>query len=88
MRNERRRYRRLLLIEDDVDIVASLVHRLTTLGYDIEAASTLHDAVKRVTRAVFDVILLDLTLPDGVGSDFLSYVKQQRLAVPVIAMSP
>lgn len=62
---------RVLVVEDEADLRDALVSFLQLDGMTAVAASSLHEAHARLQSAHFDVILLDLGLPDGDGLDWL-----------------
>jgi len=77
---------RLLIVDDDANIVAGL-QALLAEEWEVKTAMTARDA-----RAVFadfspDVVLLDMNLPDGNGVDVLHDLKAYSEAVSVIMMS-
>jgi DNA-binding response OmpR family regulator len=62
---------RVLVVEDEADLCDALVGFLQLDGMTAVAASSLQEAQERLHIAHFDVILLDLVLPDGDGLDWL-----------------
>ena len=64
----------ILLIEDNDSLVDGLVYSFREKGYDIRAVKTLEDAKNNINKA--DLIILDVTLPDGDGFTFYKdYIK-------------
>lgn len=63
------RARRVLLIEDGPGLVLTLTDRLTSEGYEVAAASDGPAGLERATRESWDVILLDVMLPEANGFD-------------------
>lgn len=59
--------RRLLLVEDDEDILIDLDEQLRQRGWELLAATQVKRALQALERGRFDVLLLDLNLPDGSG---------------------
>lgn len=86
---------RVLLVEDDRELRATLREALHLEGYQVVTAVSLAEAhtifgqtqLDVNSRApVFDLVLLDLGLPDGDGGEFLATVRR-RLSTPVIVIS-
>ncbi|NBD31149.1 MAG: response regulator [Alphaproteobacteria bacterium] len=77
---------RYLLVEDNAELAESIVKRLALDGHAIDHAGTLAEAEDCLVAATYDLILLDVTLPDGDGRDFLS-AKRAHLETPVIVLT-
>jgi len=86
---------RLLLVEDDRELRNTLRAALVTEGYELLTAVTLSEALAiylqtqvegESRRAAFDLILLDLGLPDGDGSELLVQLRR-RQNTPLIIIS-
>jgi two-component system, OmpR family, response regulator RegX3 len=75
---------RLLVVEDDDDIVEPLREGLEREGFDITVASTGHDAIGSIDGV--DLVLLDLGLPDMDGAD-VCRILRDRSDVPIIALT-
>jgi DNA-binding response OmpR family regulator len=76
--------RRLLLVEDDSSLGETLHERLEKEGYAVEWCETLGSAEKAAENVNFDLIILDVNLPDGSGFDFARAVREQKKATPFI----
>ncbi len=77
---------KILVVEDDKTIASGLEYSLTQEPYLVEIAYTLAEAMDKIKRTKFDLYLLDLTLPDGIGYDICKVVKRQQ-EVPVIFLT-
>lgn len=62
---------KILVIDDDIEACETMLSLLTRLNYDSEKAHNLHDGLQLATRGHFDVIFLDVFLPDGNGLNIL-----------------
>jgi DNA-binding response OmpR family regulator len=79
---------RVLIVEDEPRVASFLVKGLTSRGYGVEHVSTGGDGLARVqSDGDFDVILLDLGLPDVDGLDVLRAIRARGLKVPVIILT-
>ena len=78
---------RILVVEDEDSIASFVVKGLTSEGHSVERAATAADAIGLALSYDFDLILLDLILPDGNGLDVLKRVRSERPGVPVIVVS-
>jgi PAS domain S-box-containing protein len=77
---------RLLLVEDDDDTRDALAQLLKGRGYAVTATGTVSEAIEAGTTEKFDLLLCDLGLPDGNGSDVIRYLKKKS-ALPAIAFT-
>jgi two-component system KDP operon response regulator KdpE len=77
---------RVLIVDDDPLLQKSLALFLTLRGYEVEGATTAHDAIQAFELRRPDLIVLDLGLPDRDGSDVCLRVRQES-AVPIIVLS-
>jgi DNA-binding response OmpR family regulator len=75
---------RLLLIEDDATIAEPLAEGLARAGFEVECCTTGHDGLK--CSPAFDVVLLDLGLPDLDGSEVCRLIRE-RSKVPIIIVT-
>lgn len=78
---------RILVVEDEDSIASFVTKGLTAEGHTVERAATAAEATGMGLTYDFDLILLDLLLPDGNGLDVLKRVRAERPEVPVIVVS-
>ncbi len=77
---------RILIVEDDVDIVENLSILLQDEGYSVCQAYDVESALKILRTESIDLVLLDITLPDGNGYSVCTTVKRSTNA-PVIFLT-
>ncbi|WP_224815925.1 response regulator transcription factor [Hasllibacter sp. MH4015] len=77
---------RFLLVEDNAELADAVVQRLGLDGHAVDHAATLAGAEDCLAVAEYDLILLDVMLPDGDGRDFLAR-KRDHLETPVIVLT-
>ena len=78
--------KRVLVVEDSVLISSALRILLEANGYEVIVAGTASDAIDAATASLPDVMLLDLTLPDGDGLSVLDDLKA-RDAKPSLTLA-
>lgn len=78
---------RLLVIEDDPLIADSLNKALSPRGYTVETFSLLTQARAALAHNRFDLVLLDLGLPDGNGLALLADLRSRGDATPVLVLT-
>lgn len=77
---------KILLVEDDVALGYALEFSLTDEGYNVTRACTIDEAKNYFENDDFDLILLDVNLPDGNGYDFCKYIREKSV-IPVIFLT-
>ena len=81
---------KILLIEDDPEYV-HLTREMLALAwdapFDLESADRLLTGLERLTEEIFDVVLLDLSLPDSWGLNTFTRVHAQAPRVPIIVLT-
>jgi DNA-binding NtrC family response regulator len=77
----------VLIIDDEAGIRESLQTLLELEGYDVETAATGQQGLNRLGQRTFDLILLDLALPDRNGLDLLAELRAQDPGVSVIMIT-
>jgi DNA-binding NtrC family response regulator len=78
---------RVLLIDDEEELVSALVERLGYRGVDAEFALNGMDALEKMRVSEFDVIVLDLKLPGMDGTEVLKKIKAGYPHVPVLMIT-
>jgi DNA-binding response OmpR family regulator len=77
---------RYLLVEDNQELAEAVIGRLVLDGHAVDHAATLSEAEDCLAVASYDLILLDVMLPDGDGRVFLAR-SRTRLETPVIVLT-
>ena len=77
----------ILLVEDDHILHRNIKLGLTDQGYKVYGATSLEKARAALRETAFDLVLLDLGLPDGNGFDFLRHLRKERGPIPVIMLT-
>ncbi len=78
---------RLLVVEDEQKVARALQEGLEGEGYEVTVASTGEDAFFRVNTESFEVVLLDLTLPERDGLQILAALRQRGLDTRVLILT-
>jgi two-component system KDP operon response regulator KdpE len=76
----------ILVVEDDPGLCEALAGMLASVCNDVRTAGTIEEAFRGLTRRPFQLILLDLGLPDGHGAELLQRLRAAT-DVPVIVLS-
>ncbi|MFA6392143.1 MAG: response regulator [Patescibacteria group bacterium] len=81
--------KRILIIEDEVALLYALQSKLTMEGFEVEAYSTGKEGLKAIKQKKFDLLILDIILPDTDGFEILKTVKSDPKTkdIPAVIIS-
>lgn len=80
--------KRILILDDEQEICFLLATLLRQMGYETDYAYTLTEGMRKLTNsAPFDLVFLDLNLPDGLGHDLVPVIKDKLKNVKVVMIS-
>lgn len=81
--------KKVLLVDDEQDLLSSLRYRMNASGYKTVSASTAKDALDKVSRGDIDLIILDVNLPDMSGFQVKEHLNANHLTahIPVIFLT-
>lgn len=78
---------RLLLVEDVDDVADAIVSSFVRRGDAIDRVGTVADAQDTLAVNDYEVIILDINLPDGKGTEILQALRSQRRMTPVLMLT-
>ena len=78
---------KILIIDDDEALYKVWRCVLERHGFFIESAFTLHDGLQKVREQSFDLVLLDLMMPDGQGIDIIAPLREQDPDLACVVMT-
>src|SRR5438309_2873668 len=76
---------KIIVLEDDLVVRKNLEQQLRYKRYDVASASTIAEAQELLTRDNFDLMIVDVRLPDGKGTELLKQL-QSRPVKPLVVM--
>ncbi|MCU1498824.1 MAG: winged helix family two component transcriptional regulator [Acidimicrobiales bacterium] len=79
---------RILVVEDEVELAAAIAVGLRREGYAVDVANDGHGAIDRLTVASYDLVTLDLNLPDGDGLELARRIRSDPLLAPIDGEPP
>lgn len=77
----------ILLIEDDTKLSRLVAKALEADGYVCDNASTIESARRKIDKDGYDLIILDLVLPDGDGVDYCREIRASAVSTPVLILT-
>jgi cell cycle transcriptional regulator ctrA len=83
----RRGYMRVLIIEDNVEILKCMKVELEKSGLYVDIANNGLEGEEKAYVNEYDVILLDLSLPDKDGMEILKYLRKENIETPIIIIT-
>ena len=78
---------RILIIDDEVEIRESLEALLTSEGYDVELAQNAAEGERHLESRAWDLVLLDLMMPDKSGMEVLREVRERDRHTPIFMIT-
>ncbi len=78
---------RVLVLEDDQALRAALGDGLRRAGYAVDLEGTAHAALARLDVESYDLLVLDLGLPDADGLELLAGMRRRGMTLPVLVLT-
>src|SRR5262245_57962767 len=77
----------ILLVDDEQRLREALARSLTVRGHHVEQAATHQEAVSVATLRRYDLLVMDINLPDATGWDVLRDLRSAGKEIPAIVIS-
>lgn len=78
---------RILLVEDNDSIILGLEYLFKEEKFEFDFAKLKKDAIDKIEKENFDIVLIDIGLPDGNGFEVGKYVKEYRKQLSIIFLT-
>ncbi len=78
---------KVLVVEDNIELQRNITTYLENEGHVCECSSNLRDCRDRLTAFQYDILVLDLMLPDGDGIDIVRFIKDRKLTCGILIAS-
>ena len=80
--------KKILLLEDDISLIDGLKYSLEKNGFTVDIVNNVESARSALGEAgAYDLLLLDVTLPDGTGFEVCEYIRGRGSNVPIIFLT-
>jgi len=77
----------ILVVEDNASVSAQLASSMERWNHNVETAGTAKDALDKVRQKKFDLVLLDIYLPDSKGHDLIPHFKALWHDIGIVTMT-
>ena len=77
----------LLLVEDNETIITGLTYALSQESFEVDVARTAYETRQKLQRPSYDLLILDVSLPDGDGFEICKEVKTKDIELPIIFLT-
>lgn len=78
---------RVLVVDDEPDLLELLELTLTRMGLDVERAASVCEAIGQLDRVPFDLCLTDMRLPDGEGLQIIEHIQDSGIDLPIAVIT-
>ena len=78
---------KILVVDDELDIREGLEFLLTSEGYTVELAQNGTEGLQKMESHPYDLVLLDLMMPDRSGMEVIQEVRQRDRETPIFMIS-
>jgi len=77
----------VLIVDDDPALRETLRRMVESVGYDVSCVEDARAAIAALASRVPDIIITDIYMPAGDGFELINWLRNEGMAIPVIAMS-
>ena len=85
--NDTPKKKTILVIEDDPDVLATVIKQLQYMGFEIITASDGMEGMKKLEAGGYDLVITDIVMPYISGVGVVTTLKEKMPHIPVIAMT-
>jgi DNA-binding response OmpR family regulator len=78
---------RVLLVDDEPELVFTMQERLDLRGYEVDAVTSGEEALGLVARNAYDVVVVDVKMPGMSGGEVMIEIRELRPGLPVILLT-
>ena len=78
--------KRIFFVEDDLSLINGLTFAIKKQGYEVDVARTSHEADQLWKDGKYDLVILDVSLPDGSGFDVCKKIRETS-KVPIMFLT-
>jgi DNA-binding response OmpR family regulator len=80
-------YKKILIVEDELKVASFIKKGLQTQNFEVVVAETGRDAKRFFDDGVYDLIIIDIGLPDMSGLEVCDYIRKKNTKVPILILT-
>jgi DNA-binding response OmpR family regulator len=80
-------YKKILIVEDELKVASFIKKGLQTQNFEVIVAETGRDAKRFFDDGVYDLIIIDIGLPDMSGLEVCDYIRKKNTKVPILILT-
>jgi DNA-binding NtrC family response regulator len=85
--SEKKQNKRILIVDDEVDVLDFLKIYLTGMGWEVTTASTIDEAFKALESSYFFLVITDIAMPEMDGHEFIMKLRERTFPSEVALMT-
>ncbi len=78
---------KILIVEDEEDEASAMKELLEHNGFKADVSFNVDQAISKIKKNSYDLVLLDIILPLKLGNELLKFLKKERITTPVIVVT-
>lgn len=78
---------KLLLVEDNISLAEDMVQFLVNNGFVVEHAATMNEGLEKINVYQYDMVIVDIGLPDGNGLDLIKEMKTREMDAAILIVT-
>jgi len=78
---------KILIVEDEKELINEIESYLLKEDYVVETSPNFESAIEKLSLYVYDIAVIDITLPDGTGLDLINYIKKNKFDTGILIIS-
>jgi DNA-binding NtrC family response regulator len=85
--SEKENNHRILVVDDEADVLEFLTMYLTSLGWEVVTSRSASEALSELEKQAYFLVLTDIAMPDMDGYEFMCSINEKRIASQVVLMT-
>ncbi|MBN2122683.1 MAG: response regulator [Deltaproteobacteria bacterium] len=78
---------RVLIVEEDVDLACTVADKVSSWNHPARTVHSCRDALRSMAVAPFDLVLIDVFLPDALSHEIIPRIRKIRADIPIVTIT-